>query len=331
MLTGGFPEPYTFGRRLVQYFEKEKPDYDIVHDNQSLCYGVLQLQEKGIPVITTIHHPITSDLEIALKNADNWKSRLLIRRWHSFLGMQKKVVPRLDRLVTVSSASRKDIARAFKIETSKISVVHNGIDTKVFRPLPEVERNPFRVMVTASADAPLKGLNYLLEAVAALIPEYPELELLVLGKLKEDGATKKLIARLKIGKHLRFVSGIKTEAIVKLYAEASLVVVPSIYEGFGLPAAEAMACGLPVISTDGGALPEVVGNCGIIVPTRNAKAIASAIKELLGDTDKQDQLGRRARARIVELFSWKIAARNMVELYSCRTGVKKANDVVTDD
>lgn len=331
MLTGGFPEPYTFGRRLVQYFEKEKPDYDIVHDNQSLCYGVLQLQEKGIPVITTIHHPITSDLEIALKNADNWKSRLLIRRWHSFLGMQKKVVPRLDRLVTVSSASRKDIARAFKIETSKISVVHNGIDTEVFRPLPEVERNPFRVMVTASADAPLKGLNYLLEAVAALIPEYPELELLVLGKLKEGGATKKLIARLKIGKHLRFVSGIKTEAIVKLYAEASLVVVPSIYEGFGLPAAEAMACGLPVISTDGGALPEVVGNCGIIVPTRNAQAIANAIKELLGDTDKQDQLGRRARARIVELFSWKVAARDMVELYSCRTGVKKANDVVTND
>lgn len=331
MLTGGFPEPYTFGRRLVQYFRREKPDYDIVHDNQSLCYGVLKLQEKGFPVITTIHHPITSDLEIALQNADNWKSRLMIRRWHSFLGMQKKVVPKLRHLVTVSEASRMDIAKAFNIEAEKISVVHNGIDTEVFRPLPDVKRRPYRIMVTASADAPLKGLDYLLKAIATLVHKYPELELLVLGKLKEDGTTKKLISNLNMEKHLRFVSGISTAEVVKLYAEASLVVVPSIYEGFGLPAGEAMACGLPVISTDGGALPEVVGNCGIIVPTRNSPAIADAISGLLVNTHRQSQLGRMARSRIVELFSWKVAAQNMVELYSCLTGIKEAHDVLTND
>ncbi|MCZ6503648.1 MAG: glycosyltransferase family 4 protein [Gammaproteobacteria bacterium] len=331
MLTGGFPEPYTFGRRLIQYFENENPDYDIVHDNQSLCYGVLRLQEKGFPVIATIHHPITSDLEIELKNADSWKLRLLIRRWHSFLRMQKKVVPKLNHVVTVSEASRRDIASAFNIDASKISVVHNGIDTEVFKPLAEVERKPFRIMATASADAPLKGLDYLLKAIATLVPEYPELELLVLGKLKEDGETKKLIGNLKIEKYLRFVSGITTAEIVELYAEASLVVVPSIYEGFGLPAGEAMACGLPVISTDGGALPEVVGNCGIIVPTRNELAIANAIKELLGNTDRQIQLGCKARARILELFSWKIAAQNMVELYSCLAGIQETHDVLTND
>ena len=331
MLTGGFPEPYTFGRRLVQYFENENPDYDIVHDNQSLCYGVLRLQEKGIPVITTIHHPITSDLEIALKKADSWKLKLLIRRWHSFLRMQKKVVPKLNHVVTVSKASRMDIASAFNIDTSKISVVHNGIDTGVFKPLQEVERKPFRIMATASADAPLKGLDYLLKAIATLVPDYPELELLVLGKLKEDGETKKLIGNLKLEKHLRFVTGITTAEIVALYAEATLVVVPSIYEGFGLPAGEAMACGLPVISTDGGALPEVVGNCGIIVPTRNELAIANAIKELLENTDRQIQLGRNARARIVELFSWKFAAQNMVELYLSLAGNEEAHDVLTND
>ena len=163
------------------------------------------------------------------------------------------------------------------------------------------------------------------------MPEYPELELLVLGKLKADGETKKLIGNLKIEKYLRFVSGITTAEIVELYAEASLVVVPSIYEGFGLPAGEAMACGLPVISTDGGALPEVVGNCGIIVPTRNELAIANAIKELLGNTDRQIQLGCKARARILELFSWKIAAQNMVELYSCLAGIQETHDVLTND
>jgi glycosyltransferase involved in cell wall biosynthesis len=171
-------------------------------------------------------------------------------------------------------------------------------------------------MVTASADAPLKGLDYLLKAIALLIPAHPELELLVLGKLKEDGETKKLIGRLDIGKHLKFVSGIETEEIVRLYAEATLVVVPSIYEGFGLPAGEAMACGVPIIATDGGALPEVVGNAGITVPTRDEGAIASAIDDLLKDPAKRNQLGRKARARIVNLFSWNVAAQDMVGLYS---------------
>ncbi len=316
MLTGGFPEPYTFGRRLVRFFKENKPAYDIVHDNQSLCFGVLKLQEEGIPVITTIHHPITSDLEIALSSAGSWKLRWLIRRWHSFLRMQKQVVPRLKHIVTVSKTSRADIASAFSIDPQKIDIVHNGIDTSVFKPLPDITRKPYRIMVTASADAPLKGLDYLLKAMALLIPEQPALELLVLGKLKEDGETRKLIEKLKIGKHLKFVSGIETEELVRLYAQATLVVVPSIYEGFGLPAGEAMACGVPVISTDGGALPEVVGNCGLIVPTRDETAIARAIDDLLGDPAKREQLGRKARARIVSLFSWQVAAKDMVDLYS---------------
>jgi len=285
-------------------------------NNQSLCFGVLKLQEEGIPVITTIHHPITSDLEIALSSAGSWKLRWLIRRWHSFLRMQKQVVPRLKHIVTVSKTSRADIASAFSIDPQKIDIVHNGIDTSVFKPLPDITRKPYRIMVTASADAPLKGLDYLLKAMALLIPEQPALELLVLGKLKEDGETRKLIEKLKIGKHLKFVSGIETEELVRLYAQATLVVVPSIYEGFGLPAGEAMACGVPVISTDGGALPEVVGNCGLIVPTRDETAIARAIDDLLGDPAKREQLGRKARARIVSLFSWQVAAKDMVDLYS---------------
>ncbi len=331
MLTGGFPEPYTFGRRLVKYFEENKPDYDVVHDNQSLCYGVLELQSRGIPVITTIHHPITSDLRIALKSADSWRLRWLIRRWHSFLRMQKKVVPKLQHLVTVSKASRDDIARAFNIDPSLMDIVHNGIDTNVFRPMPEIKKKPFRIMATASADAPLKGLDYLLKAVARLTPDYPTLELLVIGKLKKDGETRKLIDQLNIEKHLKFVSGIETEELVKLYAEATLVVVPSIFEGFGLPAGEAMACGIPIISTDGGALPEVVGQCGVIVPTRDDKAIAMAIDNLLANPDKRSRLGRRARARIVELFSWEATAEHMVELYSRVFGAwQETRDVPPD-
>ncbi len=315
MLTGGFAEPYTFGRRLKAYFRKHKPDYDIIHDNQSLCYGTLWLQQQGYPLITTIHHPITSDREIALKHATTWQQRLLIKRWHSFIGMQEKVVKKLKHIVTVSDVSRHDIASAFGIPAKNIKVVHNGIATDTFKPLTEVERIPFRIMATASADQPLKGLQYLLKAIKRLSPDFPGIHLTVLGKLKEDGDTAKLLKTLDIDQHLTFVSGIETEALVRLYAEASVVVVPSVYEGFGLPAGEAMACGVPVISTNGGALPEVVGDAGVIVPVRDDTAIAMAIADLLNHPEKRTKLGEAGRTRILKHFSWTVAAEQFVAEY----------------
>jgi glycosyltransferase involved in cell wall biosynthesis len=315
-LTGGFPEPYTFGRRLVRHFKINKPHYDIIHDNQSLCYGVLKLQQLGYPVLTTIHHPITSDLEIALSQTKTWSMRLLIKRWHSFLRMQKQVVPRLRHIVTVSRAAQQDIAEAFNIDQESIDVVHNGIDTELFKPLHNIIRKPFTIMTTASADAPLKGINYLLEAIAIVKSTHPEIELCLIGNLKQDGDSAKLIKSLNIENRINIHSQVTTDKMVQLYAQACMVVVPSIYEGFGLPAAEAMACGLPVISTNGGALPEVIGDCGIIVPTRNKEAIAAAIVDLLDSPEKRASLGQRARQRIQQKFSWARAAEAMARLYS---------------
>ena len=315
MLTGGFPEPYTFGRRLVQYFKQHRPDYDIVHDNQSLCFGTLQLQKMSVPIITTIHHPITSDLRIALQSAETWKLRLLIKRWYSFLKMQKRVVKQLDNLVTVSHASRRDIATDFAIAETKLNIIHNGIDTSVFRPIPAIEPDEFNVMATASADVPLKGLDYLIRAISILANEIPELKLTVLGKLKEDGKTAKLIRQLGLENRIHFYSGLSSQEVAELYAKASCAVVPSIYEGFGLPAGEAMACGVPVITTNGGALPEVVGDAGITVQTRDHIALADAIRTLLGDSNLRHTLAAKGRSRILELFSWEVAASDMLQLY----------------
>ena len=315
MLTGGFPEPYTFGRRLEHYFRTHRPDYDVVHDNQSLCYGVLALQRMGIPLATTIHHPITSDFEIALANETDWGLRLLTRRWYSFLRMQKKVARQLRHIITVSEQSRTDIEKAFQLDPGRVTVVHNGIDTETFRPMPQISRAPRRIMATASADQPLKGLAYLLHAIAALQEKHPDIELVVLGKLKPDGETDKLVDRLGLRQRTRFVSGIETSELVRLYAEATMVVVPSVYEGFGLPAGEAMACGAPVISTCGGALPEVVGNAGLLVPVRDSGAIARAIEQLLEDAAERERLSRAGRARIEQLFSWRVAAAQMTDYY----------------
>jgi glycosyltransferase involved in cell wall biosynthesis len=314
-LTGGFAEPHTFGRRVVKYLRRHGHEYDLIHDNQSLSYGMLDIQKMGLPLVTTLHHPITSDLRIALNAAKNWRERLLIRRWHSFLNMQKKVVKQLRNIVTVSDCSRQDIARDFGLQPSGISLVHNGIDTEVFKPMPEVARNPMRLMATCSADAPLKGLRYLLRAYARLLERYPDLELLLVSKPNPGGKTERLVKKLGIADKVKFVNGISTEQMVRYYAQASIAVVPSVYEGFGLPAGEAMACGVPVVSTDGGALPEVVGDAGVIVPVKNVDAMVDAIDTLLQDPQARAELGARGQQRIDELFCWHVCAQQMTEYY----------------
>ncbi|GAB5412513.1 MAG: glycosyltransferase family 4 protein [Congregibacter sp.] len=314
-LTGGFAEPYTFGRRVRKYLRSHGRHYDLIHDNQSLSYGVLRLQNDGFRLVTTVHHPITHDLRIALRAARSGWERLLIRRWHSFLRMQARVVRQLKHVITVSECSRRDIAEDFALAVSSIDLIYNGIDTEVFHPVSGVQRLPRRLMATASADAPLKGLRYLLKAYKSLLESYPDLELLVVGKPQPGGKTEQLLDRLDIRSRVRFVSGISTEEMVRYYAEATIAVVPSVYEGFGLPAGEAMACGVPVVSTNGGALAEIVGDAGLLVPVTDAGALASAISELLEDRQRRDALGQAGRERIVETFSWQVCAQQMVSYY----------------
>jgi glycosyltransferase involved in cell wall biosynthesis len=225
------------------------------------------------------------------------------------------VVKQLRNIVTVSDCSRQDIARDFGLQPAGISLVHNGIDTEVFKPLPGVKRNPLRLMATCSADAPLKGLRYLLRAYAQLLERYPDLELLLVSKPNPGGKTEQLVRRLGIADKVRFVNGITTQEMVNYYAEASIAVVPSVYEGFGLPAGEAMACGVPVVSTDGGALPEVVGDAGVIVPAKNVEAMVEAVDALLQDPQKRAELGARGLQRIDEQFCWHVCAQQMTEYY----------------
>ena len=273
-LTGGFAEPYTFGRRAVKYLRQHGHEYDLIHDNQSLSYGMLKMQAMGLPLVTTVHHPITSDLRIALSAARRWHERLLIKRWHAFLGMQKKVVKQLHNVVTVSDCSRQDIARDFGLQPAGISLVYNGIDTTEFRPLPEI------ASATHAPDGDLLGgcpIERAALPVAGLCPAAVELPGpgAAAGQQAPAGRQNRAAgAALGIGDKVQFVNGISTEQMVRYYAEATIAVVPSVYEGFGLPAGEAMACGVPVVSTDGGALPEVVGDAGVIVPAKSAEALA---------------------------------------------------------
>ena len=315
MVTGGFPEPYTFGRRVVKYLSTHRDKYDVIHDNQSLASGLLKVPKLGLPLVTTIHHPITMDRDIALAHEPSLSNRLLIRRWHYFLRMQTRVAQKLPRIATVSENSKKDIASAFSIEPEKIDVVYNGIDTNTFKPIPDIAREPFTLITTASADQPLKGTQHLMPALAELVDRFPNIRLIMIGKPKAGGKTEKLIERHNLSARLELVHGIPTHEIVRLYARSSVAIVPSEYEGFGLPAGEAMACGVPVVSTDGGALPEVVGDAGVVVPAKDPKAIADAVAALLNNDERRLGLGEAGRARIEQQFSWRQTAEQMTAIY----------------
>jgi len=312
--TMGFPEPFTFGLRAAGYIKANKHKYDIIHDNQSLAYGLWGIK-KVLPTIATIHHPITVDREIAVKSAPHLWQKLKELRWHSFLDMQKRVARCMPRIITVSKCARADISRAFEIDEDRFSVVPNGINTDFFYPLKDIPREANRIIVTNSADTPLKGLHYMLEAISK-ISARRDIRLIVVGTPKKNGMVIKLIRKLGIGRLVTFTGRISYEEFVRQYARATVAVVPSVYEGFGLPAGEAMACGVPVISTTGGALPEVVGEAGILVPPEDSDALAGAILSVLDNPEYAQKLSDAGYRRVQNHLTWKAAAKRTVAAYS---------------
>jgi glycosyltransferase involved in cell wall biosynthesis len=320
---GGFPEPYTFGVRMAEYMRDKIDQYDIMHDNQTLCYGMLDVRDMGLPVVGTIHHPITKDRRIDIKHAKWPWIKFLKWRWYSFLNMQINVARALDPLIVVSDSTKRDVHKDFKIPMARMVRIHHGIDHELFTPQPHITRRKNRLMATASADVPLKGLIYLIRAYHMLLVDHPDLELTVVGRLRE-GQTMDELNRLGIRDRVKFISGLSGEQIRDLYAEATIAVSPSVYEGFGFPAGEALSCGVPLVATDGGSLPEVVGDAGIIVPHSNPPALARAIDALLRDENHRAELSIKARQHILENFKWERCARDVVQLYRQTIAAQKA-------
>jgi glycosyltransferase involved in cell wall biosynthesis len=313
--SGTFPEPLAFSLRAWSELRRRADQFDLVHDNQCLGYSILSI-EKKIPTIVTLHHPITKDRELEMSHAPNWRKRMSVGRWYSFVKMQGRVASRMPRIVVVSENSITDINKDMGVSRDRMRLVPVGVDPDLFKPLPHIERRPGRLVTTASADVALKGLSYLLEAVAKLRTER-DVTLTIIGKPK-PGASMDLIDKLGLRDSIEFVSGVPDERIVELYAEATLAVVPSLYEGFSLPAIEAMATGICLVATDGGALPEVTGNDGDTVLqciAGDADALAATIRRGLDDADLRARIGDAGRRRVVERWSWRHCAQLTVEQY----------------
>ena len=309
VMSGGFPEPYTYGKRVLKYLKENNRDFDIILDNQSLCDSLLEIQ-KIYPLAVTIHHPITKDLKLEIENASNWKEKLSSLRWHNFLPMQKKVAPKLNKIICVSRPSKKDIVEEFLVDPEKIEVILNGIDIRKFIPNPSTLFIENKIITTASADIPLKGLKYLILALPNIIKVFPKTSLTVIGRSPSDSKLRKLITDLSLEDKIAFRSGITEEEIVNLYHSSEIAVIPSLYEGFGFGAGEAMACGIPLISTHSGGLEEVVGDSAVKILPASTEEIESAVIKLFSSPDRKTELSKMGRERMEKMFDWHIAAKS---------------------
>lgn len=323
---GIFAEPWAFSFRAYAKIKElcRQRRFDIIHDNQGLGYGLLLMQRLNIPVIATIHHPLPIDRQADLEQADGFRQRWRIKKFYSFVRMQGFVARRLDRIITVSQSSAKDTSRFFKVSPDNIRVVYNGIDTEVYCGQEGARQNCHGLIMVANTDDRKKGVLYLLQALHLLRENGVRLTIVDdaarhssyiedVGPLPSYGS--KLVSKLNLDGMVHFTGRLTREQLAQHYSAAEIAVVPSLYEGFGIPAAEAMACGTPVVATTGGALPEVVGDAGILVPPARADALVAAIRQLLNDKQAQRRLSEAGKKRVKEKFNWEQAARKTLEVY----------------
>jgi glycosyltransferase involved in cell wall biosynthesis len=317
MMSSGFGEPLAYSLRLKKLLDARRDEFDIVHDDQCMGPGVLRLHKRGWPLLETLHHPITVDRSIALDHADSFWKRVSTRRWFGFLRMQIRVVKQLPAILTVSHNSKADIHAQMGVALDRLTVVPVGVDPDVFRPYDDVVKKKGRLMVTTSSDVPMKGLVPLLEAIAKLRAER-DIDLIVIGKPQPKGRVASALERLGLTDIVTTISGVSDEDLARLYGEAEIAIVPSLYEGFSLPAIEAMSCGVPVVATTGGALPEVVGvngETGLLVEPNNPDALVEAIGRLLDDAALRQRLGVAGRERVIERFTWQVTAKGTAACY----------------
>ncbi|GAB2717866.1 glycosyltransferase family 4 protein [Nocardia thraciensis] len=324
MWTAGFPEPRTFSLRAARLLRSRAADFDVVHDNQCLGTGLLDIARR-LPLVSTVHHPITRDRALDLAAAP-WRRKAFVRRWYGFLGMQQRVARQIPDLITVSSSSAADIVDDFGVDAEQLNVVPLGVDTELFRP--RGRRVPGRVVAVASADKPLKGIGHLLQAVARLRLSH-DLELRLVAKLEPNGPTEKLIAELGLSDVVTASGGLTDLELAELLASADIACIPSMYEGFSLPAVEAMASGTPLIASRAGALPEVVADCAELVEPGNVDELAHTIGRLLDAQRRRTELGTAGRRRALAVYSWESVAAQTVSVYEQAIGRRTSEEIIT--
>ena len=218
--------------------------------------------------------------------------------------MQNKVAKNINRIITPSKNSLRDIVEDFGANKENIKVINNGLDIDIFIPYKEIKRTPFKLITTASADVALKGLDYTLKSLFALATEFPEISLLVIGKMKNDGHTSRLIDELSIQDRVTFKTDLTKEEIAKEYASSSIAIVSSLYEGFGYPVIEAMSCEIPLIATNTASIPELVGEFANLITPKSENELSESIKNIFNNYQEFEKIAESGRQHIIDNFNW---------------------------
>ncbi len=313
---GFLPEPFAFSVRawtsLVRRL-RAGDRYDIVHDVQCLGYGLLGLKALGLPVVTTVHHPLTVDRRASFVRDESLKDAIGTMKFYP-IGMQAFVARRLDRVFTSSEVSARQIVRDFGVRPERLRNVRNGLDTDLFSPDPEVEKSEAELLCVGRSTDPNKGIKTLIQAMAGLPPH---VRLTLVDDDSPDNQVLEWARAAGVADRLSLTGRVDAQSLVRLYRRATLVVVPSRYEGFGLPAVEAMACGTPVVATRAGALPEVLDltGGGLSVERDDPTALARGVLELLRHRETRSQMAKRGRERVLQSLSWPRVAAATAAVY----------------
>jgi len=313
MWGGAFPEPLTFSIRALRALAARAGQFDVVHDNQGLGYGMLGLRRLGLPLVTSIHHPISVDRRIDLAGLGALR-RLWKGRWYGFVRMQARVARRVawqGPLITVSASAKRDICRDFGVPPERVRVIPLGVDTRVFRPR-MVARVSGRIIAVASADSALKGVSTLLHAVGKLATDR-DVHLVIVGQA--GPVTERLVGQLSLADRVTFTQGLDDKAFSALLASAEMAVVPSLYEGFSLPAVEHMASATPLVASRSGALPEVTGEAAVLVTPTDSEELAAVLRRLHDSPAERAALADRGLRRVSERFAWPAVAQATVAQY----------------
>lgn len=265
-------------------------------------------------MLEIIHHPITRDYKYDIQFSKGIIQKLSKWRWFSFLKMQKKVAPQLKVISTPSLNSKKDIAKDFNVSSENIVVIPNGIDHIKFSPKNNINRTSGQIITTASADVPLKGLDFTLKAISLLKKDFPHLKLIIIGAPRPGGHTERLIQKLKIEANIVYKSNLTKEEIAIEYAHSNIAIVSSLYEGFGFPVGEAMACGIPLIATNVASIPEITSTFAELIPEGDFTSIEMAIREILSNPSRYQIRADAGRKHIIETFDWQKIAKSYEDL-----------------
>jgi glycosyltransferase involved in cell wall biosynthesis len=314
---GFLPEPMAFSLRALHALAQRLragERWDLIHDVQCLGYGVLGLKALGLPVVTTIHHPLTVDRRASLIRDESFRDRIGSMAFYP-VGMQAWVARRIDRVFTSSEESARTIAADFRVPRHRVRNVLNGLDTDFYCPSPGTIPSGTELLCVGRASDPNKGVRTLIRALA-LLPE--KITLTLVDNNHPDNDVFKWAREVGVLPRLNVTGRVEADALVDLYRRAALTVVPSRYEGFGLPAVESMACGTPVVACRAGALPEVMGLCGggLLVEKDSPQALAAGIRELMHSPDQRRVLAERARERVEAHLSWRQVARATADGYA---------------